>query len=43
MSLTLGVSLLVYLGLLLGRLPWLSLDRTGVALLTLVVAAAWLG
>jgi len=37
---TVIVFLLVYLGLLMGRLPWLSLDRTGVALLGAIVLLA---
>ena len=40
MTLTLVVFLLVYAGLLLGRLPGLSQDRTGVALLGAIVLLA---
>lgn len=39
----LGVFLLVYLGMILGRLPGLALDRTGVANIIVVDQAARLG
>jgi Na+/H+ antiporter NhaD/arsenite permease-like protein len=36
----LGIFVLVYLGMLLGGLPWLKLDRTGVALLGAIAVIA---
>jgi Na+/H+ antiporter NhaD/arsenite permease-like protein len=39
-AVTLGVFALVYLGMLLGRLPRLQLDRTGVALLGAIALVA---
>lgn len=38
--LELWVFLLVYLGMLMGRLPWLRLDRTGIALLGAIALVA---
>jgi len=40
MNTTAIVFVLVYIGLLMGRLPWLSLDRTGVALLGAIALLA---
>ena len=39
-SLVLGVFVLVYVGMALGRLPWLALDRTGVAMLGAIALLA---
>ncbi len=42
-AVVLGVFGVVYLGMLLGEIPGLALDRTGVALLgALALAAGWL-
>jgi hypothetical protein len=39
-SLTIIIFIIVYLGMGLGRLPWLAIDRTGVALLGLIALLA---
>lgn len=39
-SLVLGVFVLVYIGMALGRLPWLALDRAGVAMLGAIALLA---
>ena len=39
-SLTVIIFVIVYLGMALGRLPWLAIDRTGVALLGLIALLA---
>jgi len=39
-SLILVVFVVVYVGMILGRLPWLALDRTGIALLGAIVLVA---
>ena len=39
-TLSVVVFILVYLGMALGRVPWLAVDRTGVALLGLIALLA---